>query len=50
MKVAMVVGALLFNLVVTGLYQMRGFDPGASPETSAVQSFEDTMPPPSSWP
>jgi hypothetical protein len=50
MRVAMVVGALFFSLVVTSIYEAGLIDSAASAEADVVHSFEDTMPPPSSWP
>lgn len=49
MRVAMVVGALLFTFV-SGFYDLGAIDLVAAPETGAVRSFEDTPPPPPSWP
>jgi hypothetical protein len=49
MRLAMVVSALLFNLVVTGVFEAGLFDVEASPENGAVHSCQD-MPPPPSWP
>jgi hypothetical protein len=49
MKVAMLVGTLLFTFV-SGFYQFGALDLVASPDNQAVQSCEDSFPPPPSWP
>jgi hypothetical protein len=50
MKVAMLVGMLMFN-VIAGLYESGWVDGAASPDSDAglVQAL-DTEPPPPSWP
>jgi hypothetical protein len=48
MRVAMVVGALLFTFI-SGFYEFGAIDLSASPENQAVHSYED-FPPPPSWP
>jgi hypothetical protein len=52
MRLALVVGALLFNLVVAGAYETGLFDLAGAPagEAGTVQAFEDVPPPPPSWP
>jgi hypothetical protein len=49
MRVAMVVGALLFTFV-SGFYELGAVDMIGQPENQAVQSYEDSFPPPPSWP
>lgn len=49
MRVAMVVGALLFTFV-SGFYEFGVLDMGSSPDNQAVQSYDETFPPPPSWP
>jgi hypothetical protein len=49
MRLALVVGALLFNLVVAGAYETGLFDLEGAPEAGMVRAFDDPPPPPS-WP
>ena len=50
MRVAMVVGALLLNLVFTGIYESGLIDPAGVPETAEFRAFDDKLQPPPAWP
>jgi hypothetical protein len=49
MRVAMVVGALLFSFV-SGFYELGVADPVGTADNQAVQAYDDHFPPPPSWP
>lgn len=49
MKVAMLVGVLMFN-VIAGLYQSDWLGDSGSSDLGQVQACEDNFPPPPSWP
>jgi hypothetical protein len=53
MRVAMVVGMLIFNVMVgfyrSGLVQNANTDAGLS-DAADVQAFDDMAPPPPNWP
>jgi hypothetical protein len=49
MRLAMLVGTLLFTFV-SGFYGLGGADIASAPDNQTVQSYDETFPPPPSWP
>ena len=50
MRVAMLVGALMFSLI-SGFYETGLLDAVATPDDNgAVQAYDDSFPPPPNWP
>ena len=49
MKVAMLVGVLMFN-VIAGLYESGWLGETEPSEAGQVQACDDAFPPPPSWP
>lgn len=50
MRVALLVGVLMFDMLV-GFYEIGWIDGDASSDAAGeVQALEDTFPPPPSWP